>query len=917
MGLSPARGELVGRDAELEAIRLFLDGLAGEARALVLEGEAGIGKTTVWREAVATAERRSYRVLRAQPAESERTLSYSALADLIGGVYDEVRDELPAPQQRGLEAALLRLDVDAPADRRTTAAGLVSLLQFLAAAPEPVVVAVDDVQWLDRASEVALEFAARRLPDRVGLLVARRTGEPSELLLRLPEEGLTRLQIGPLSLAALHHVISGRLGAAPSRPLLVRVAAAAGGNPFYSLELARALERQGGERAPGDPLPVSERLHELVGARIDALSAGTRAILLTAAALSRPTVEILEAVHGDGVRRGLDEAEAAGVATLAEPRIRFTHPLLASAVYSASTTDERRRLHLRLAEAVADPEEQARHLALGQTVPSETVAAQVEAGAAQAARRGAQDAAADLYQAASRLTPPVLPDRLVPRLIGEGAARLAAGDVSGALVAAQACVEAAPPGPLLAEALYLQSQVAWFESPDSATSHLERALSEAGGDRRLEGRIRAKLAAFTLGRVAVEHADAAAALLDEERDPGLLAYVLVTRLFFGAQLGLGAPAGLLERALELERRAGPDDERSSLFLIWFVAFDDIDAVRARHELEATWYGERGEEGWRAEKQAHLALAELRAGNWTDASRLLEESCTLLEHLGPRGPWATPFHLRALLDAHQGRLERARTALLPLLEEWERTGNLWFEAITLETLAFVELSAGDPAAADRAFTRMNANLDAMRVTCPLALRSDADQVEVLVALDDLGRARRALETFEARAALLPRAWTAATLPRARAVMLAAEGDAVGALAELASAPLVEQLPFQLARLKLLQGQLQRRLKQKRNAAESLHRSLALFEQLGAPIWADAARAELDRVGLRRGASDDLTPSERRIAELAATGLTNREVAAAAFVSPKTVEANLARVYRKLGIGSRAELGAKMSEQRAQT
>ncbi len=265
---------IVGRDAELDAVTRFLDRVALGSAALSVEGEAGIGKTSVWLEAIAQGEARSYKALCAQPAEREAKLSYGALADLVGGVFEETRSALPVPQERALAAALLLTELDEPADLRTTATAFVGILTALAA-EQPVLVAVDDVQWLDPASERVLEYAARRLPPRVGLLLTLRAepggAAPFDLDRVLPEDRFERVVPRPLSLASLHHMLSARLDLSLARPTLARLAAASGGNPFFALEIGRALRRTE-EWAFGEPLPVPSALHELVAARVRALS---------------------------------------------------------------------------------------------------------------------------------------------------------------------------------------------------------------------------------------------------------------------------------------------------------------------------------------------------------------------------------------------------------------------------------------------------------------------------------------------------------------------------------------------------------------------------------------------------------------------------------------------------------------------
>src|SRR5918995_998629 len=285
--------EVVGRERELDAVADFLRGLGSGPAALVIEGEAGIGKTTLWLEAVRMAAAHGYRVLQARPAQSEVTLSYAALADLLAGAFDETRDTLPGPQARALATALLRANADAAADARATAAGLVGILTVLAA-EGPLIVGIDDVQWLDAASERALAFAVRRLPRQLALLLTRRAEEgpegPLGLGRALPEVRVDRLVPGPLSLAALHHAIRSELGSSLPHPLLARLADASGGNPFFALEIARALGSGADDQALGDPLPMPPSLQELVRTRARALSAAAQEAVLVAAALSRPDV---------------------------------------------------------------------------------------------------------------------------------------------------------------------------------------------------------------------------------------------------------------------------------------------------------------------------------------------------------------------------------------------------------------------------------------------------------------------------------------------------------------------------------------------------------------------------------------------------------------------------------------------------
>jgi class 3 adenylate cyclase len=914
---------IVGREGELAAVERFLDGVSAQPSALVIEGEAGIGKTTMWLEAVRAAESRTLRVLRARPAESEAKLSYAALADLIGAAFDETRAVLPRIQERALAAALLRVDAHEGAPARTTATAFVGVLTALAD-EEPLILAVDDVQWLDPASEEALAFTVRRLPPRVGLVIARRSAPGDELPLGLaraiPDERLARIVPGPLSLAALHHLVTARVGSSLPRPLLARLAEASGGNPFFALEIARALAPRAADHAAGEPLPVPRNVEELVATRVGGLSAPARHVALAVAAVSHPTLSLVaDALPGEhDVGAALVEAEEAGILLSEYERIRFAHPLLASVIYGSASHERRRQLHKRLAVVVSDPEERARHLALSATDPDETIAGELEAAASEAAKRGAQHAAAELFAASARLTPGGREEELARRKLGRASTLLAAGDVAGARSLADDAA-ASDIAPLRAQAELLLGDILWVTgSFQGATRHLEAALAAAPGDRQLAARIYPRLVSYHTAHDptrAVELADIGVDALDPERSAGALASIVFDRLWAKLLLGEGPQPEALERWRQLEANAASEAQPSILPLIHFHSIDDFDAARARHAVEDEWYRVRGEDDWRAERQAHYSFVEFRAGRWDEAERLVEESCSVIAQVERPGPWTMAFRFRAIVDAGRGRTDRARTTLLPMIDAAKRPERAWWEALLLSTLAFVEFSAGDHRAVDEALTRMHERLDAIGTRDMVPDRSEPFHVESLLALGEVVRARAVLERLEERGRTFPRLWITVTLPRTRALVLAAEGDVDAALDELDELDLdaAAKLPLDLGWTLLVWGRLHRRARHRRAAADSLQQALETFERLGAPDWAARTKAELDRVGLRR-TSQELTATEARVAELAAGGLTNREVAATAFMSPKTVEATLARVYRKLGIRSRAELGARIEGRR---
>ena len=352
--------EIVGRDQELASVRAFVDEAGVGPAALVLEGEPGIGKSTLWLAGVEHARERGSRVLFSRPAEAERGLAHAGFGDLFEDVLDHVLPRLSAPRRRALEAALLLEDATTEAvDPRALGLAVRDALQVLAEQSPPVV-AIDDLQWLDAASSEALAFALRRLDaSPVLLLLARRCADgaqPSELERALAEENVRRLSLRPLSVGALHMLLRDREHRAFARQTLLRIHERSGGNPFYALELARAL---GSEVDLTQPLPVPQTLEGLVRARLTGLPAATREALALAAALGAPSASLLERAGVDP--RALDAAVAAHVIEHEDGALRFSHPLLSSVLY-ADLGDDRQRVHRRIAEIADDPLVRARHL---------------------------------------------------------------------------------------------------------------------------------------------------------------------------------------------------------------------------------------------------------------------------------------------------------------------------------------------------------------------------------------------------------------------------------------------------------------------------------------------------------------------------------------------------------------------------
>nr|MDQ4030555.1 AAA family ATPase [Actinomycetota bacterium] len=343
--MTVASGHLVGREDELQAVLGLLETPGLLPGTVALAGEAGIGKTTVWLAALASAQELDYRVLSSRPAEAETGFSFAGLTDLLGDAVGEALPELPAPQRRALEAALLLADADEQgADERSVALAFLNTLRALARA-RPLVVGVDDVQWLDPPSSAVVRFALTRLRDEpVAALFACR-GVVPEWLRRASSERLLEVDVGPLSVGALYELFRTRLDRIFARPTLLRLWETSGGNPFFALELARALERRGGRVEPGEELPIPRTLAELLAERLDALTPQAADVARVVAALAEPTLDLVRAAAGTSASTGVSDGVAARVLDVDGDRIRFSHPLLASAVSARTPPDARRAVH--------------------------------------------------------------------------------------------------------------------------------------------------------------------------------------------------------------------------------------------------------------------------------------------------------------------------------------------------------------------------------------------------------------------------------------------------------------------------------------------------------------------------------------------------------------------------------------------
>lgn len=912
---------LVGRESELARAQDFLSAARQQFVVLLLEGEAGIGKTIVLDEIVRRAREDGMLVLQCRAAQAEAKLTLSAVADLLEPVPAESVECLPSPQRRALDVALLRVDPgDEPIVDRVLATAVRSVLVRLSES-QPVLVAIDDVQWLDAASVAVLGYVLRRLADEpIGVLAVQRAGEPARLRLddAVSPNVITRDVIGPLKIAAIHHLIREHLGESLARPMLVRVHEASAGNPLFALEIARLL-RDVGNVPAGQPLPIPRDVESLVRRRVTRLPGRTRDVLLATAALAHPRVELVSEAVGRSAESDLEPAARRGIASLVDGIVRFRHPLFGAVLYATMPAPERRRRHARLAAVVEEREERARHLALAVDGRDETTAATVHAAAREASFRGSPAAAVELLELALAIGEPD-PKTEASRVydLADNLAFVGDNPRARQLLDGVDPWQGWPPS-VHANALGLLLEVTyWINGPGVEVDQLGDHLLDGELPPEVRAQVHIGLARHTEHNLpqALEHANAALALLrslGDEANPLVESRALAIRVRNRLVLGYGIDRAEMLRALELEDRLPAArrglDRASDDFGQWLKYADELDEARQLLESGLAKDVEVGYEKGALNKLQHLALTECLAGNLEKAHEHALRACELFDQERSR-TLGYAHAILAIVQAHEGDSEGVYE-----VEEMYRRQGVSMPIHLHVALGLIELSLGRDQAAFDHYARALEASDAAGLREPGIHRIHANAAEAAVAIGNLERAAGLATYLEEHGARTGHPWSLATGARSRALVLAANGDLEGSLAACDLAVSWHEnlpMPFERARTLLIKGVVERRARLRTRSKQSLVAAHEAFARIGARIWAGRARRELDRIGLRRSSGDELTEGERRCAELAATGMTNREVAAALFISPKTVEANLARAYRKLGVSSRAGLGSRMRE-----
>ena len=917
-------GDLV-RSAEWGRVRDFARDVRPSPAALAIQGEAGAGKSMLWRAGVEVAAAAGHRLLRSEPSASEIDLSFAALSDLLADVLPLVAEQIPGPPREALEIALLlRPPGDQPPTARAVGLAVLAVLRACLA-EGPVLVAVDDVQWLDGASLEALTFALRRIPGGpLSLFVAARTEAAADPLTAgapPPPHGWRDLlaavsaaeviDLAPLDMWQVQSLLPATVSAAQAR----LVARQSRGNPFWAFQVSASLGSAGG--------PVPPLAHTLTDRLSRLLSPPAADALAVVAAAGR--IGIAEALavlgHRDDPAEALDAAVLAGVVVETGNRLSAAHPLIGAAAVESLPPGRRAQLYRRLAGASANPERYAHFAALAAGAgPDGAVADALDAAAAAAHARAGNAAAGQFAAQAVVFTPASQAAALVRRRIRAGELLYLAGEVEQSLAQLQALDIASLAAEDLERALpLLVDNTDLVYGDAAATAIVTQAAGAAGSDPRRRATVLALASDFAYGIRSGRRAAAAEAIRCAEAAgpaafPALhraLVNLVVAKVFAaeGLDKELLERAGRLEADLPALRLHDTADLHRGLWS-WYT--DDLGAARAALRRSIARARDAGEDWALSIFWCYLAAAEELAGDYPAAGAALEEAGRAAAGYDwPTTAWHVEPRCELLIAA--GRLDEAVSlADERLPDDGSRPESVRCFGACVR--GKVSVWRGDAATAVRHFELAAWCADQRGWADPgLRCRVDHLLAEMYVALGRPDEARRIAGWLREIGLRLGRPALAGDAARVDALAAAAAGD-LDAAADHARAAVaahgLSALRPELARSLLVLGQVERRRKARRQSRDALRRAHELAAEMRhRPLLAQIER-ELPRVAAERSGSE-LTATERRVADLIADGGTNRDAAAALFVSVRTVETHVASIYRKLGVRSRAELARRLS------
>ncbi|WP_431968735.1 helix-turn-helix transcriptional regulator [Actinacidiphila sp. bgisy160] len=907
---------MVGRPAEREAIGRLLEAVReGLSGVLVLVGEAGIGKTRLLDHAAAEAT--GVAVTRLVGVEAERPLGYGALHRLLRPHLHRA-DRLPTRQQAALNGAFGLTDAAHP-DRHLVGLATLTLLSD-AASELPMLCLIDDVHWLDPESSATLAFVARRLhADSLGLIFAARDGLGDRGLF----DALPSLRVGGLPDTDAREVLVRAVAGHLDPAVADRIVTGTGGNPLALVELAAHLgaEQLAGVAPLPEPLPVSRLLEEHFRQCVAALPPDTRTLLLLMAAA--PTDDMAVVRHAAGAL-GLPASAATaavGAGVLEHgPGAGFRHPLIRSSVYAAASGDDRRRIHAAL-EAASDParvpDRRAWHRAEAVLGTDDAAAADLEAASDRARARGGYSAQALFLSRAAELT--TEPAIRAERYLGAAQAHLASGDHAAVHPLLDLALPALDRPAARARALRIRASAELFETHnDRVPAMMLDAVAELGdADPRMtrellyEAMHAAVIAQHTMHRTTL--AEVAKVVISAPHDQDAPAWSpdrLIEGLALRTTYGYESSVPVIREALaKLRASAELHDMASPLSIVVGLVAGDVWDIEAYAGIAGRLAAENRTQGALYSLSLSLtvqAYTEIWNGRLTTADALLAEADDYAAAIG----LATQGDLnKALLYAWMGKESevRAVTAAMDAVAAAYGLGMLRQLALHARCILALGMACYD---------------EALRHALP-AYEEDVPSegnlmlpllVEAAVRAGDRRTAALALQRLEHRARLAGTPWALGLLARCRA--LTEEGaDAETWYRE--SIDLLGNVPLaaEHARSRLLFGEWLRRRKRRAEAREHLRAAYESFDAWGATLFAERARIELLATGekARRRVPEtrsDLTPQERHVALLAASGLTNAEIASRLFITTSTVEFHLNKVFRKLGITSRRRIAAAL-------
>jgi DNA-binding NarL/FixJ family response regulator len=903
---------LFGRDAERSIVGALLErARASRSGVLVIRGEAGMGKSTLLEDARVRAP--GMQLLRCVGIESEAQLPFAALHQLLRPVLGHI-EKLPGPQARALRAAL-GLGAGGGDDRFLISLAVLSLLAETAERG-PLLCLVDDAQWLDDASADALVFVARRLEaEGIVMLFTAREGETREF----DAPALPQIRLGGLDADAAGALLAHGAGIALSQEARERLVERTGGHPLALLDLPSAFSEA--ELSAGEPLltpvPISARLEHAFLGRAQALPEETQTLLLVAAADDTGEIStVLDAAAQLGVGpEALDAAEQAALARVRGTQLEFHHPLVRSAVYQGAPLSRRHAAHRALAsvfEGEAEADRRAWHRAAASVAPDPSVVEELEQAAERARGRSGFAAASRAFERAAVLTPEELPRARRLTLAAENAW------LAGRLERARMLLERARP--LASEAIeradvdrYLGLIEVSSGVPANAHRLLFRAAAEVApldGERALQVLNLASIAALYAGdgEAAIAIADLARTL---EVDETPLDCMLVQLL-----IGLGAhfegdfsdAAASLRSALAFEeqlREAALAEHPVAVLFAGRAALFLSDDERAYplHQEAAARARANGALSLLTQILPRLAHAELRAGHPASAAANAAEGLRLAAELGQHDLAAYGLVVQALIAAYQGAEDECRSLTAEARELAAAHGFAFVNGLADWALVQLELGLGQ---ADEALQRAH-HISSSDVGFFAAL----DRIEAAIRMGERDTAHAWLAAFEPWAECGGAPWARAVALHAHALLSDDEQEAERLFRSALGVHAEGSRPFERARTELAYGEFLRRGRRRVDARMHLRTALDTFEQLGATLWAERARVELRASGQTARKRDpstrgQLTAQELPIAQFVASGLSNREVAAQLFLSPRTVAFHLRNIFRKLGISSRTLL-----------